>query len=67
LDLSLFPATDKKKNRVWTVKQATRTLQVAGVIHPDFEKHFIRTDFPPHHKDLVAARYWSAAREEGML
>ena len=66
LDLISFLTTGKKETRAWTVKQGTRAPQAAGVIHTDFEKHFIRAEVVPY-DDLVAAGSWLAAREHGKL
>ena len=66
LDLISFLTTGKQETRAWTVKQGTRAPQAAGVIHTDFEKHFIRAEVVPY-DDLVAAGSWSAAREHGKL
>jgi GTP-binding protein YchF len=66
LDLISFLTTGKKETRAWTVKQGTKAPQAAGVIHTDFEKHFIRAEVVPY-EDLVAAGSWAAAREHGKL
>ncbi len=66
LDLISFLTTGVKETRAWTVKKGTRAPQAAGVIHTDFEKHFIRAEVVPY-DDLVAAGSWSAAREHGKL
>ncbi|MGB3210759.1 MAG: redox-regulated ATPase YchF [Desulforhopalus sp.] len=66
LDLISFLTTGEKETRAWTIKQGTKAPQAAGVIHTDFEKHFIRAEVVPY-ADLVAAGSWSAARERGKL
>jgi ribosome-binding ATPase len=66
LDLISFITTGEKETRAWAVKLGTRAPQAAGVIHTDFEKHFIRAEVVPY-EDLVAAGSWSAAREKGRL
>jgi hypothetical protein len=66
LDLISFLTTGEKETRAWTIKQGTKAPQAAGVIHTDFEKHFIRAEVVPY-DDLVAAGSWSAAREKGKL
>ncbi len=66
LDLISFLTTGEKETRAWTIKQGTRAPQAAGVIHTDFEKHFIRAEVVPY-DDLVAAGSWAAARERGKL
>lgn len=66
LDLISFLTTGKKETRAWTVKQGTKAPQAAGVIHTDFEKHFIRAEVVPY-DDLVEAGSWAAARDMGKL
>lgn len=66
LGLISFLTTGEKETRAWTVKQGTKAPQAAGVIHTDFEKHFIRAEVVPY-DDLVVAGSWSAAREHGKL
>lgn len=66
LDLISFLTTGEKETRAWTIKRGTRAPQAAGVIHTDFEKHFIRAEVVPY-DDLVTAGSWSAARDKGKL
>ena len=66
LGLISFLTTGEKETRAWTVKQGTKAPQAAGVIHTDFEKHFIRAEVVPY-DDLVVAGSWAAAREHGKL
>jgi len=66
LGLISFLTTGEKETRAWTVKQGTRAPQAAGVIHTDFEKHFIRAEVVPY-DELVVAGSWAAAREHGKL
>ena len=66
LDLISFLTTGEKETRAWTIKRGTRAPQAAGVIHSDFEKHFIRAEVVPY-DDLVEAGSWSGAREQGKL
>lgn len=66
LDLISFLTTGEKETRAWTIKQGTKAPQAAGVIHTDFEKHFIRAEVVPY-DDLVAAGSWASAREHGKL
>ena len=44
LDLISFLTTGVKETRAWTIKKGTKAPQAAGVIHTDFEKHFIRAE-----------------------
>ncbi|MGB3225013.1 MAG: redox-regulated ATPase YchF [Desulforhopalus sp.] len=66
LDLISFLTTGVKETRAWTIKKGTKAPQAAGVIHTDFEKHFIRAEVVPY-DDLVSAGSWAAARERGKL
>lgn len=66
LDLISFLTTGEKETRAWTIKKGTKAPQAAGVIHTDFEKHFIRAEVVPY-EDLVAAGSWASARERGKL
>ncbi len=66
LGLISFLTTGEKETRAWTIIKGTKAPQAAGVIHSDFEKHFIRAEVVPY-DDLVAAGSWSAARERGKL
>ncbi len=66
LDLISFLTTGEKETRAWTIKRGTKAPQAAGVIHSDFEKHFIRAEVVSY-EDLVEAGSWSAARDQGKL
>lgn len=66
LDLISFLTTGEKETRAWTIKRGTKAPQAAGVIHTDFEKHFIRAEVVPY-DDLVEAGSWAASRDKGKL
>ncbi len=66
LNLMSFLTTGQKETRAWTVKRGTKAPQAAGVIHTDFEKHFIRAEVVPY-SDLVEAGSWASARDQGKL
>ncbi len=66
LDLISFLTTGEKETRAWTIRRGTKAPQAAGVIHTDFEKHFIRAEVVPY-DDLVEAGSWNRARERGKL
>lgn len=66
LDLISFLTTGEKETRAWTIKRGTKAPQAAGVIHSDFEKHFIRAEVVPY-TDLVDAGSWAGARDKGKL
>lgn len=44
LGLMTFLTSGVKESRAWTIHQGTKAPQAAGVIHTDFEKHFIRVE-----------------------
>ena len=44
LNLSTFYTAGKKEVRAWTFKKGSKAPQVAGIIHSDFEKGFIKAD-----------------------
>ena len=44
LNLSTFYTVGKKEVRAWTFKKGSKAPQVAGIIHSDFEKGFIKAD-----------------------
>lgn len=44
LDLGTFFTAGEKEARAWTFKKGSNAAQAAGVIHSDFEKHFIRAE-----------------------
>ena len=44
LNLSTFYSAVKKEVRAWTFKKGSKAPQVAGIIHTDFEKGFIKAD-----------------------
>ncbi|MEK7665266.1 MAG: redox-regulated ATPase YchF [Patescibacteria group bacterium] len=44
LRLITYFTSGEKETRAWTIQQGTKAPQAAGVIHTDFEKHFIRAE-----------------------
>ena len=44
LNLSTLYTAGKKEVRAWTFKKGSKAPQVAGIIHTDFEKGFIKAD-----------------------
>ena len=66
LGLMSFLTTGEKETRAWTVPSGTRAPQAAGVIHTDFEKHFIRAEVVTY-DDLVEVGSWATARDKGRL
>ncbi|MCH2102244.1 MAG: DUF933 domain-containing protein, partial [Planctomycetes bacterium] len=44
LGLQTFFTAGEKEIRAWTIRQGDKAPAAAGVIHTDFEKHFIRAE-----------------------
>ena len=66
LGLITFFTTGPDETRAWTVESGAKAPQAAGVIHSDFESHFIKADVI-NWKDLIDAGGISQAREKGLI
>jgi len=66
LGLISFLTAGTLEARAWTITQGTLAPQAAGVIHTDFEKHFIKADIVTY-EDFVALNGWVKAREIGKV
>ncbi|MBI4004592.1 redox-regulated ATPase YchF [Candidatus Roizmanbacteria bacterium] len=66
LNLISFLTAGEKEVRAWTIEKGTLAPQAAGVIHTDFEKHFIKADVIPYPL-FVEAGGWIKAREQGKV
>jgi len=66
LGLISFLTAGEIEARAWTIKKGTLAPQSAGVIHSDFEKHFIKADVIPYDK-FVEIGGWTKAREQGLV
>jgi len=66
LDLLTFFTTGPDETRAWTLKRGEKAPQAGGVIHSDFEKHFIKAEVI-NWKELVEANGFSQAREKGLI
>ncbi len=66
LGLISFLTAGTLEARAWTIKKGMLAPQAAGVIHTDFEKHFIRADIVPY-QDFVGCNGWVRARETGKV
>jgi len=66
LDLMTFLTTGPDETRAWTIKRGWRAPQAAGVIHTDFEAHFIRAEVV-NWKDLIDNKGYAPAREKGLV
>jgi len=70
LGLITYFTVGPKETRAWTIRKNTKAPQAAGVIHSDFEKHFIRASTVSYEDyiqwgGLVAAKEAGRVREEG--
>ncbi len=52
--------------RAWTIRRGTLAPQAAGVIHNDFEKHFIKADCV-NYEDFIQYGGWTKCRETGKV
>ena len=66
LGLISFLTAGEKEVRAWTIAKGTSAPQAAGVIHTDFEKHFIKADIVPF-KTFIESNGWVKAREQGKV
>lgn len=66
LGLISFLTAGEKEVRAWTIKKGTVASKAAGVIHSDFEKHFVKADVISYEK-FVEAGGWISARERGLV
>ncbi len=66
LSLQTFLTAGPKEVRAWTIPRGARAPQAAGVIHSDFEHHFIRAEVVGW-EDYVACGGEAGARAQGKL
>ena len=66
LDLITFLTTGPDETRGWTLKKGERAPQAGGVIHSDFETHFIKAEVINWQK-LIDSEGFSKARENGLI
>ena len=64
LGLQTFLTAGEKETRAWTIRRGTTAPEAAGVIHSDFQKHFIRAEVVSF-DDLVEAGSLAAVRAAG--
>ncbi len=64
LGLQTFLTAGPKEARAWTIRRGATAPEAAGVIHSDFEAHFIKAEVAAY-DDLVAAGSLTALRAEG--
>ena len=66
LGLISYLTAGEKEVRAWTIKNGTNACKAAGVIHSDFEKHFIKADIIPYLM-FVESQGWIRAKELGKV
>lgn len=66
LGLQSFLTAGEKEVRAWTIHHGTKAPQAAGVIHTDFEKHFIRANVASY-DDFITHGGWKGVKEIGKL
>ncbi|MFI5036826.1 MAG: redox-regulated ATPase YchF [Acidimicrobiales bacterium] len=64
LGLQTFLTAGPKEARAWTIRQGATAPEAAGVIHSDFQRHFIKAEVVGY-DDLVAAGSVAALRALG--
>jgi len=66
LNLITFFTTGADETRGWTLKEGSSAPQAGGVIHSDFEEHFIKAEVINWQK-LTNSGGFSQAREKGLI
>ncbi len=66
LGLINFFTTGEKETRAWTITAGTKAASASGVIHSDFERHFIALEVV-RYDDFITCGSWSRARELGKV
>jgi GTP-binding protein YchF len=66
LGLITFFTTGPDETRAWTIEKGKKAPQAGGVIHSDFETHFIKAEII-NWKNLTDANGFASAREKGLL
>lgn len=66
LNLQSFITAGEKEVRAWTIRKDMTAPQAAGVIHTDFEKHFI-TARVANYDDFVELKGWNGLKELGKI
>ena len=65
LGLETFFTAGPKEVRAWTIKKGYLANQAAGVIHTDFEKHFIRAEVIAY-QDYINCKGEQVAKDQGL-
>lgn len=66
LNIMTFFTTGPDETRAWTLKVGSTAPQAGGVIHSDFEKHFIKAEIIRFDK-LLESEGFVNARKEGLI
>jgi len=66
LDIMTFFTTGPDETRAWTIKVGSTAPQAGGVIHSDFEKHFIKAEVIKFDKLLESGGFLDA-RKKGLM
>lgn len=66
LGLITFFTTGADETRAWTVKKGQTAPQAGGIIHSDFETHFIKAEVI-NWQDLLDSGGFSQSREKGLV
>lgn len=66
LGLVTFFTTGQDETRAWTIKKGNKAPRAGGVIHSDFETHFIKAEVI-NWKDLLETQGFGRAREQGLI
>jgi GTP-binding protein YchF len=66
LGLISFFTAGEKEVRAWTIKQGMKSPEAAGVIHTDFQSHFITSDVVKF-TDFIACGGWAGAKAAGKI
>ena len=66
LGLISYFTTAGKEARAWTIRENTKALQAAGVIHGDFERGFIRAEVIAY-EDYIRLKSEAACRNAGVM
>jgi len=66
LGLQTYLTAGPKETRAWTIRRGATAPEAAGVIHPDFQRGFIKAEIVSY-DDLMAAGSLLKAREAGRV
>ena len=66
LGLQTYLTAGPKEARAWTIRRGATAPQVAGVIHTDFERGFIKAEIVSY-EDLIEAGSMAEAKAHGKV